>query len=109
MWTSILIADLLILQITDAIHVGVGISDITGPATETPMVTFIELPTYLFSFSYTSFEKYDVVFSIFSHNFRWAMEKKVKQQKEFILGNIQERLFLNKKELEMSLYRLIVL
>ena len=48
MWTSILIADLLILQITDAIHVGVGISDITGPAGETPMVTFIELPnTYL--------------------------------------------------------------
>ena len=48
MWTSILIADLLILQITDAIHVGVGISDITGPSGETPMVTFIELPnTYL--------------------------------------------------------------
>ena len=48
MWTSILIADLLILQITDAIHVGVGISDITGPAAGTPMVTFIELPnTYL--------------------------------------------------------------
>ena len=44
MWTSILIADLLILQITDAIHVGVGISDITGPAAGTPMVTFIELP-----------------------------------------------------------------
>ena len=43
MWTSILIADLLILQITDAIHVGVGISDITGPAAGTPMVTFIEL------------------------------------------------------------------
>ena len=40
MWTSILIADLLILQITDAIHVGVGISDITGPAGETPMVTY---------------------------------------------------------------------
>ena len=37
------------------------------------------------------------------------MDKKAKQQKEFILGNIQERLFLNKKELEMSLYRLIVL
>ena len=48
MWTSILIADLLILQITNGIHVGVGISDITGPAGETPMVTFIELPnTYL--------------------------------------------------------------
>ena len=46
MWTSILIADLLILQITDAIHVGVGISDITGPAGGTPMVTFIKLPTY---------------------------------------------------------------
>ena len=46
MWTSILIADLLILQITHAIHVGVGISDITGPATETSMVTFTELPTY---------------------------------------------------------------
>ena len=37
------------------------------------------------------------------------MDKKVKQQKEFILGNIQERLFLNKTELGMSLYRLIVL
>ena len=46
MWTSILIADLLILQITDAIHVGVGISDITGPAGGTPMVTFIKLSTY---------------------------------------------------------------
>ena len=50
MWTSILIADLLILQITDAIHVGVGISDITGPAGETPMVTFIELHTYLLTY-----------------------------------------------------------
>jgi hypothetical protein len=48
MWTSILIADLLILQITDAIHVGVGISDITGPAAGTPMVTFIELPNTYF-------------------------------------------------------------
>ena len=53
MWTSILIADLLILQITDAIHVGVGISDITGPAGETPMVTFIELHTYLLTYLLT--------------------------------------------------------
>jgi hypothetical protein len=42
MWFPILIVDLLILQITDAIQVGVGISDITGPAAQTPMVTFIE-------------------------------------------------------------------
>ena len=104
MWTSILIADLLILQITDAIHVVVGISDITGPAGGTPMVTLFQI-TYLFSFNYTFFRK----LCRLPHNFRWAMDKKVKQQKEFILGNIQERLFLNKMELEMSLYRLIVL
>ena len=74
MWTSILIADLLILQITDAIHVGVGISDITGPAGETPMVTFIELPTYLllFSFSYTSFENYDLVYSLIISDGLWT-------------------------------------
>ena len=83
---------LVIIKNTSGINVGVGISDITGPAAEVGMVSEIKKGCKI------------IVFKLWYH-FRWGMQNKARIPRVFIFGNMQELTSLKiPKDTEMSLY-----